>query len=71
PFRIAEVIIEDGVMIGEHATVLLGVTIGRNSWIGANSVVTTSIPPYAIAAGIPAKVIRRRDPATGKWERAL
>lgn len=71
PFRVAEVVIEDGVMIGEHATVLLGVTIGRNSWIGANSVVTTDIPPYSIAAGIPAKVIRQRDPSSGRWERAL
>jgi lipopolysaccharide O-acetyltransferase len=71
PFRIAEVVIEDGVMIGEHATVLLGVTIGRNSWIGANSVVTNDIPPYSIAAGVPAKVVRRLNKESGRWERAL
>ena len=70
PFRIAEVIVEDGAMIGEHATILPGVTIGRNSWVGANAVVTGDIPPYAIAAGIPARVIRRRNPKTGAWERA-
>lgn len=69
PFRVAEVIVEDGVMIGEHATVLLGVRIGRNSWIGANSVVTADVPPYSIAAGVPARVVRRLDPETGKWER--
>lgn len=67
PFRVAEVVIEDGVMIGEHATVLAGVRIGANSWIGANAVVTRDIPPYSIAAGVPARVIKRMDPATGEW----
>lgn len=71
PFRVAEVIVEAGVMIGEHAVVLPGVRIGRNSWIGANAVVTADIPPYSIAAGVPAKVLRRRNPATGEWERAV
>lgn len=66
-FRVADVVIEDGAMIGEHVTILPGVRIGRNSWIGANSVVTTDIPPYSIAAGIPARVIRARDPETGTW----
>ena len=70
PFRVADVVIEDGAMIGEHVTILAGVRIGANSWIGANSVVTTDIPPYSIAAGVPARVIRRRDDATGAWERA-
>jgi acetyltransferase-like isoleucine patch superfamily enzyme len=36
-----------------------GVTIGERSVIGANSVVTTDIPPYSIAAGAPAKVLRQ------------
>jgi len=70
PFRVAEVIIEDGVMIGEHATVLAGVRIGRNSWVGANSVVTRDVPAYSVVAGVPARVIRRRDSVTGEWERA-
>jgi len=70
PFRVADVVIEDGAMIGEHVTILPGVRIGRNSWIGANAVVTTDIPPYSIAAGVPARVLRTLDPGTGKWERA-
>jgi acetyltransferase-like isoleucine patch superfamily enzyme len=69
PFRVAEVIVEDGAMIGEHVTILPGVTVGKNSWIGANSVVTADVPPYSIAAGAPARVVRRRDPATGEWGR--
>lgn len=69
PFRVAEVIVEDGAMIGEHVTILPGVRIGRNSWVGANSVVTADVPAYSIVAGVPARVVRRRDPATGTWER--
>ena len=52
------VIIEDNVWIGEGVAIMPNVTIGRNSIIGANSVVTCSIPPNAVAAGIPARVIR-------------
>ena len=52
------IIIEDNVWIGDKVTVLGGVTIGRNAIIGSNSVVTKNIPPYCVAAGIPAKVIK-------------
>ncbi len=50
-----------GVSIGVNVTVLPGVTIGEGSIIGAGSVVTRSIPPYSIAVGNPAKVIRTID----------
>ncbi|HZK12028.1 MAG TPA: DapH/DapD/GlmU-related protein [Atribacterota bacterium] len=58
---IAPVIIEDNVWIGEFVSILLGVTIGKGSVIGTMSVVTKSIPPYSIAVGSPAKVIKRFD----------
>lgn len=48
----------DGVWIGQGAYILPGVTIGKNSIIGAGSVVTKSIPEYSIAVGNPAKVIK-------------
>lgn len=54
------VVIEDDVWIGTRAIVLGGVTIGRGAVIGAGAVVTKSIPPYAIAAGSPARVLRYR-----------
>ncbi len=53
------IVIQDNVWIGEHSVILSGVTIGRNSVIGANSVVTTSIPENCIAAGSPARVIKQ------------
>lgn len=52
------VIIEDNVWIGEGVCILPNVTIGQNSIIGANSVVTKDIPPYSIAGGNPAMVIK-------------
>ncbi|MGP8321299.1 MAG: acyltransferase [Methanosarcinaceae archaeon] len=52
--------IEDDVWIGANAIILPGVTIGRGSVIGAGAVITRDIPPYSVAAGVPAKVIRNR-----------
>jgi acetyltransferase-like isoleucine patch superfamily enzyme len=51
--------IGDNVWCGAHVVVTSGVTVGARTVIGANSVVTTDIPPYSIAAGVPAKVLRR------------
>jgi acetyltransferase-like isoleucine patch superfamily enzyme len=53
-------IIGNDVFIGLDSIILRGVTIGDGVVIGANSVVTKSIPPYAIAVGSPAKVINYR-----------
>ncbi len=50
--------IGDNVWCGAHAVITSGVTIGERSVIGANSVVTTDIPPFSIAAGTPARVLR-------------
>ena len=52
------VIIEDDVWIGEKATILKGVTVGKGSVIAAGAVVTKDIPPYSVAAGVPARVIK-------------
>jgi acetyltransferase-like isoleucine patch superfamily enzyme len=56
------VIIGSFVWMGFAVIVLPGVTIGDYSIIGAGSVVTKDIPPYSIAAGNPARVLRQRDP---------
>jgi acetyltransferase-like isoleucine patch superfamily enzyme len=52
-----DVIIEEDVAIGARVTILNGVTIGRGSIIGSGSVIRNSVPPYAIIAGNPAKII--------------
>ncbi len=54
------IVVEDDCWIGSKVTILDGVTIGRGSAIGAGSVVTRSIPPYSVAMGAPAQVIRSR-----------
>lgn len=55
---VSPIVIEDNVFIGADVFVLKGVTIGKNSVIGAGSVVTRDIPENSIAAGNPAKVIK-------------
>jgi acetyltransferase-like isoleucine patch superfamily enzyme len=49
----------DNVWCGANVVITSGVTIGERCVIGANSVVTTDIPPFSIAAGAPAKVLKR------------
>lgn len=54
------IIIEDDCWIASHSVVLAGVTIGHGSVIAAGTVVTKSVPPYSIVAGVPGRVIRSR-----------
>lgn len=61
--------IEKNVWIGELCCVLQGVTIGEGSIIGAMSVVTKDIPPYTIAVGSPAKLIKRYNFENKKWDK--
>ncbi len=54
------VYIDEDVWIGTGAIILKGVTVGRGAIIAAGAVVTKNIPPYAIAGGVPAKIIKYR-----------
>ena len=58
-FAKGTVIIKKNAWLGEGVAVMPGVTIGENSVIGANAVVTKDIPDNSIAVGIPAKVIKQ------------
>ena len=58
----AVVEIGDGCWIGTGATILRNVRIGKRSVIGAHSVVCSDIPDGCVAAGVPAKIIRRYLP---------
>lgn len=54
----AEVVIEDGCWIASRATILPGVVVGRGCIVAAGAVVTRSVPPNTLVAGVPARVIR-------------
>lgn len=53
--------------IGANSVVVAGVHIGERCQIGAGSVVTKDIPSYCVAAGNPARIIKRYDPESGEW----
>lgn len=53
--------IGDDVWIGSHAVILAGVNVGKGSVIAAGAVITKNIPEYSVVAGIPAKVIKKRN----------
>ncbi|WP_036482741.1 acyltransferase [Myxosarcina sp. GI1] len=59
-FTVKGVAIEDDCCLGNGVKVVDGVTIGKGSIISAGAVVTKDIPPYSVAAGVPAKVISQR-----------
>lgn len=63
---IKQVILKSGCWIGENVCIL-GASVGKNSIIGANSVVTNDIDDYCIAVGSPARVIKRFDLVNNKW----
>jgi acetyltransferase-like isoleucine patch superfamily enzyme len=50
-----------GASIGSHATVLPNLTIGEGALVGAGAVVTRDIPPFAVVAGVPARVVGHRE----------
>lgn len=60
------VLIGDGAWLGENVCVI-GASVGKNSVIGANSVVTKDIPDFCVAVGAPASIIKRYNFETNQW----
>jgi acetyltransferase-like isoleucine patch superfamily enzyme len=59
PAMAAPVVIEQGSFVGASATLLPGIRIGARSFVAAGSVVTADVPPGALVAGVPARVVRK------------
>jgi acetyltransferase-like isoleucine patch superfamily enzyme len=66
--QLSRVVIGQGAWIGENVCII-GSSIGKNSVIGANAVVTNDIPDYCVAVGSPARVIRKYNFESQKWEK--
>lgn len=66
---VAPIIIEDDCWIAANSVITSGVTVGKHSVVAGGSVVTKSIPPYSVAAGNPAKVIKQYDFIKQEWVR--
>ena len=73
-WELVETLVGDRAAIGSNATIVAGITIGEGALVGAGAVVTRDVPPYAIVAGCPARVIgdtrqkraRSRRPSAAK-----
>lgn len=65
--RTAPIIIEDDCWIGANAVITAGTTVGKHSIIAAGAVVTKSVPPFSIAAGNPARIIKKYDFEQKTW----
>lgn len=66
-YYVSSVVIEDNVWIGEGVIILPGVKVGKGAIVGANSVVSKDIPPYTIAVGQPARVVKHFDNDKMEW----
>ena len=64
PASATPVIVEDNVMIGANAVVIEGCRIGHDAVVAAGAIVVGDVPPYAVVAGCPAKVIKMKDEKT-------
>ena len=61
PTKFLATIVKEGASIGANATILPGITIGRGAMVGAGAVVVESVPPYAVVAGNPARIVSYCD----------
>lgn len=68
---VAMITIEDDCWIGANAVIVAGVTIGKHSVISGGAVVTKNIPPFCVAVGNPAKVIKKYNFETKVWESVI
>lgn len=68
-FSTQPIVIEEGAWIGAGSILTSGVTIGKNAVVGAGSVVTKAVEAYSVVVGNPAKMIKKFNFVTNKWEK--
>jgi len=68
---VAPITIEDDCWIGANVVITAGVTIGKHCVIAAGAVVTKNIPPYSVAVGNPARVIKQYDGSRNEWIKTI
>ena len=68
PLNFGTTVIGDYSFIGTGVKIIKPVCIGAHAIIGANSVITKDVPPYCVVAGSPARIIRKYDFKTKRWE---
>jgi acetyltransferase-like isoleucine patch superfamily enzyme len=68
-FSTKEIVIEDGAWIGAASIIVAGVTVGKNAIVGAGSVVTSDVQPFTVVVGNPAKIVKKYNFTTQKWEK--
>ena len=64
PASAVPVVVEDNVLVGANAVVIEGVRVGRGAVVAAGAVVVEDVPPDAVVAGCPARIIKRKDAKT-------
>ena len=69
PCTTSKITIGDGCWIGANATITAGVTLGKHTIVAAGSVVTKSFPGHCVIAGSPARIIKKYNPISRRWER--
>lgn len=69
PVETKPITIKDDVWIGANAVITAGVSIGKHAVIAAGSVVTKDVPDFSIAAGNPARILKKYNSETKTWER--
>jgi len=62
-----QIMVEDGAWIGANSVVTAGVVIGKNSVVAGGSTVTKNVAPYTVAAGNPARAVKRYCMELEKW----
>jgi acetyltransferase-like isoleucine patch superfamily enzyme len=70
PVTTAPIVIDDDCWIAANVVITAGIKIGKHCVVAAGSVVTKDIPPFSVAAGNPARVIKRYDEGSKEWVRA-